>query len=118
MRHFTTSAVVKALREACAEHDLKLTTTYSGRAMYGKQCIGFITDRYCDRGAFCSVFGALQDLKDHADSMGGDLEEQVEELFEAIASGTSKEDSMGLGQIIYFPMIEAPDAEEEEEELH
>lgn len=76
------------------DNDYNLRTDYSGRGMYGKTCIGFDTDR--GQNLF---------------SLGIDLarfltENKEYDLLEAFQNTTINIDSMGMGQIVYFPRME------------
>jgi len=61
---------------------------YSGRGMYGKECIGFVTDEPMALAMALTV--VLIDLEDTAD---------VPEWSDL----TVRTDSMGLSSILYFP---------------
>jgi hypothetical protein len=82
------------------------TRSYSGRAMYGRQCLAVVTD---DEAADV-VVDAMERC-----AMGGDVESVVE--LARFLHG-SRTDSMGRGTVIYWPNIDWADcgAEEEEED--
>lgn len=69
--------------------------SYSGRVMYGANCVGVDTD---DRGAQMKIAVALIDAGIDADDVV-DLAADV------------RTDSMGLGQIVYFPNLRLTDEE-------
>ncbi|HEY8095286.1 MAG TPA: hypothetical protein VIE65_04225 [Methylobacter sp.] len=88
------------------------TRSYSGRAMYGKQCLGVETS---DIGTLVAdVFQAI------ADSDGGegtlrDLAAMAEQGFRGLRT-----DSMGMDIIVYFPGVpyeSEPSEDEDEDEL-
>ena len=74
--------------------------SYSGRGMYGKQCLGI-------------------DMESMADAVRFALMVEDEDLTVALSNPCF--DSMGLGIIVYFPNVEAPegidDEDDEEEEV-
>lgn len=77
-----------------SQAELRAHRKYSGRGMFGKQCIGF----YVEQGD--SLMGAASVMMLAA--QGGPSE--LEELHEAFQS--ARTDSMGKGTIVYFPSIE------------
>lgn len=66
--------------------------SYSGRGMYGTQCLGFEVDEYVS---------LLQVAADLIDSVS---EDNMEALAQVLRE--SRTDSMGRGQIVYFPHVE------------
>ena len=92
---------IELLKEFANEYDCELRTGYSGRGMYGKSCIGFVTD--------LSSF-----------SLGLELalflnREDRTEMVDAFSQTRVNEDSMGLSSIIYFPSIQAEEQDDEDE---
>ena len=75
------------------------TATYSGRFMYGEQCVGFDIDGISQISditlALAEVYGTEKARK---------------------IMGMSTTDSMGMGMIIYFPGVEADGWTDEEDE--
>lgn len=97
MRHLTPDQLDE-LRDAVADVDGTLRP-YSGRAMYGQECLGIDLDSEAD--AFRIAL-----------AVSGELAE---------ALNSPRFDSMGLGIIVYFPNVEVPegvtdDDEEDEDE--
>jgi hypothetical protein len=93
---------IELLKEFANEYDCKLRTNYSGRGMYGKSCIGFVTD--------LSPF-----------SLGLELalflnREDRTEMVDTFSQTRVNEDSMGLSNIIYFPSIQAEEQDEDDED--
>ena len=76
----------------------RVTATYSGRGMYGKRCIGITIDE----SDTLALGGAIASLVDD------------EGLRSAMLDGW-RSDSMGRGQIIYWPAIQCDDADDEDE---
>ena len=68
---------------------------YSGRAMYGAECLGFTGD---DATEVTSIIIAVGEV------LGTDV------------AKTARYDSMGLSQIVYFPTVTAPDWVDEDDE--
>jgi hypothetical protein len=101
------------LAKALLDSDLT-PRSYSGRFMYGKKCLGFVTDE----SAVKAVGSILVSLCQGASAVRA--KEDVMDLAE-ILQGV-REDSMGLGTIVYFPDVpwhdsyETGDEEEEEED--
>ena len=70
--------------------------SYSGRGMYGKNCVGVTTDDNKNEGAiFASVLIAIGELP------GNEKSEALDICAEAFARMAI--DSMGMGTILYFP---------------
>ena len=65
-------------------------SSYSGRGMYGRQCLSITTDR----DSFSILAKIMRDCED------------VEEASALLAK--AKTDSMGRGTVIYWPSIEIP----------
>lgn len=77
---------------------------YSGRFMYGRNCLGFT----CNPGQF---YGLLMDLYKAANYDGD--ETLAEEISDFITSAPDLSiDSLGLGNIFYFPSVEVEEGEE------
>lgn len=70
---------------------------YSGRCMYGEECLGFVIDH----NAQMRLGRAL------AQVLGEELAKEVE--------GHARTDSMGLDMIVYFPGVTAKNWEDDEE---
>lgn len=81
---------------------------YSGRAMYGRQCVGVTTD-----DPFALIGDMLQALLDRGET-DGELE-----MIRTLLKDT-RTDSMGRSSIVYWPEVEwsshAADPADEEEE--
>ncbi len=80
------------------------TRRYSGRAMYGRQCLAVVTD--------AEAADVVVDAMERC-AMGGDAESVVE--LARFLHG-SRTDSMGRGTVIYWPNIDWADCGAEEEE--
>lgn len=91
---------VDALREAGHE-----PISYSGRAMYGKKCVGVVHD-----GSAMKIAGDLVSVLFYENSDSESLRELSGILEE------SREDSMGLKSIVYWPCVEWEDSFDEEDD--
>ncbi len=88
-----------SVQQAIAEN-AELHTGYSGRFMYGKTCLGFSIDD----GIFAAIGNIIASLAGQP--------EQLREFAEMLAD--SRTDSLGLGQIVYFPHWSAIESTGEE----
>lgn len=96
------SMVCELIREAGHE-----PRSYSGRVMYGRQCVGVTTD-----DPFALIGDMLQAVMDRGEA-DGELE-----MIRTLLKDT-RTDSMGRSSIVYWPEVEwssdAADNDEEEE---
>ena len=83
---------IGTLEDFCWEHDCELRKNYSGRGMYGSECIGFVHDS----SEFALGVKLAKWLKDDP------------ELLEVFEDGGWM-DSMGMSNIIYFRGVTAPE---------
>jgi len=87
----------KLIKEFCEESDYELYENYSGRFMYGRTCIGIVTD--------VNSLGLMYDLTafifQNLDE--DEIEMNSQDIREFI--GNAKMDNMGLSMIIYFPSL-------------
>ena len=78
--------------------------SYPGRGMHGKKCLAFDLD-----GSLSQEMAQLStDIMNHCyDNLSGDSAEELinemENFFDILSE--AKTDSMGLGEVIYFPNI-------------
>lgn len=68
--------------------------SYSGRGMYGKECIGFTVDQDTN------LLGLVAEIV----ASVSDLDESVQDGL-VTAFNRVRTDNMGLGTIVYFPSI-------------
>ena len=94
---------IELLRDFAESNDLELTTDYSGRGMYGTQCIGFIGD--------INAFKLGFDLRDFLNDFIADGNELGEDLLDTLRNSKVCMDNMGRDSIIYFPNIKYIDDE-------
>lgn len=82
-------------------------TDYSGRAMYGEDCIGFVENPECSAAQFIAALAIT--LK------GGDEDGELDddfgpyELMEWMGEYSPRTDSMGYSTISYFPGLKLTD---------
>jgi len=82
---------------------------YSGRGMYGSQCLGFVSNKT----EMVACLDLIQACLDSTDS--SHVKTVCSDLLHAL--GSSRTDSMGRGIVIYFPSIKwEEDLDEEDEE--
>lgn len=79
--------------------------SYSGRSMYGRNCLGVGLDQGVSESQFC------MDVIKEACTYGPNV---MTEVADTIAGATT--DSMGLGIIVYFPSVEWPEGREDDDE--
>lgn len=84
-----------------ADEDAIIREHYSGRGMYGKDCVGFVISQ----GDVLSLGAAIGTAMERIDREDQDYEDgDLEVLQSMIQCGTL--DSMGLSVIVYFPGVE------------
>lgn len=88
------STAISKIKSAVRAFDLKVRS-YSGRGMYGRQCLGIDIGRMNSHEFVANLVRMM-------------VEEGTEETDRALDALQSKieTDSMGLGKIIYFPNVE------------
>lgn len=98
---------IAAIKSACDSLGYDAPRSYSGRGMYGKQCLGITVDRYTSAPEV--AFRLAVELQAAGE------QDAIEDLLDA---GTWCTDSMGLGTIVYVPGLawEEPEEADEEEE--
>lgn len=91
--------------------------SYSGRAMYGKQCVGITgSQRDCQKVIAATIGTMVQDLVDEAvlspeSGEAYNMNDNVQQAIDKLMSFSS--DSMGYDVILYWPQIEWAESEEE-----
>lgn len=82
------------------------TRSYSGRGMYGKECLGADIDR---GGLGSFMADVIMGMEAH---VAAENREEIAEAFRSMST-----DSMGLGMIVYFPGVPYEgDTESEDDE--
>lgn len=110
MNNQLTQQQLELLVELNSQNELGMRT-YSGRGMYGKYCLGFTGEDLLE-SLSNELFGSVTDdiLTDENEKDGNEVLNQVDkivkerlEFFQLFLN--SRQDSMGLGTIVYFPNI-------------
>jgi len=125
-------SVQEALREACEDVGdssvISFRNTYSGRGMYGRQCVGITGDMTDCQAAIAYVVKELsmalsRVAKESVDpdysATPDDLADTENDFDHAINTLMDfRMDSMGLGVILYWPELEPIEDENLEIDLH
>lgn len=90
-----TTEQIETIQYLASEIDGAELRSYSGRGMYGKQCLGIDMDSMADAFRFALM---------------------VEDENLTFALSNPCFDSMGLGIIVYFPNVEAPEGIDDDED--
>jgi hypothetical protein len=93
-----------ALQLLLKKHDIE-TRSYSGRNMYGKVCLGVDIGRGGLGDFIAKVIEGTQS------QIGGENIEEIAQAFRGMAT-----DSMGMGQIVYFPSVPYEEGDEDADE--
>ena len=109
--------LAQRIKDACeSSGEVSFRNDYSGRGMYGRQCVGIVsTTRECNK-VIAAVINALMSSVS-ARALEGDsykltdAEQEFEQSVELLLD--NQQDSMGYGVIIYWESL-APLEEEEE----
>ena len=91
-------AILDALTELEWNDECSIRWGYSGRAMYGKECVGIVAD---DVDAVVERVGEL--------AVMNLMNEDEDAVYEFIR--TARYDQMGLSEIAYWPTLQATDDE-------
>lgn len=92
-----------------AAGDLGALRTYSGRGMYGRECVGLVVSNVGELLRFVLDLGYLEAEYDGINSeVGQRVWNDVNALVSALAGGglTTEQDSMGRDAIYYWPSVE------------
>lgn len=81
--------IAKYIKSYCNDFGCEYLDDYSGRYMFGKKCIGIVTDR--------NMLEFMIELSDYLHECGV---EKVSEELEQV-----RWDNMGLEMVIYFPRL-------------
>jgi hypothetical protein len=111
-------SLAKFLRDAVDNScgDVSYRSDYSGRAMYGKRCIGIDGGVADCHKVIAEVIHSIMD--EVIDSQDSQVREEARDVIDVLMS--YRQDSMGLGMILYWPnaedIDENGDAFEDEDE--
>lgn len=100
-------ADLKAAVDVAGLEDNVLHLDYSGRMMYSTKCPAVYVDSMGEAMAFLVAIAAVQAEADRGDD--------VYDLIELAKS--TRNDSMGMGIVAYWPYLEVIDVEDEDEEV-
>lgn len=82
------------IKEYCENEGLNYRENYAGRGMYGSSCVAVDCDNPLE-----TLVGIFAYLVDSDDVIGGyDVRSALGEI---------REDSMGMGRVLYFPKLKA-----------
>lgn len=118
MREETKAALLMALETACEDSgEVRFYADYSGRGMYGRQCVGISGGRSDCRQLITQIIQNMaEDLVNEAeDERGGSALDTFNDAVEALLK--YDQDSMGHDVILYWthvqsePVAEVEDAE-------
>lgn len=90
------SRVAELIEEFCQEHEgYRFYKNYSGRNMFGKTCVGIVTDKnlYVTVAMLCDIISG--------DECGTAFDSSADAL------GEICQDELGKDRILYFPSIQA-----------
>lgn len=100
--------LLKLIVDLHNREDFLVKVNYSGRGMFGKECLGIVGS-----DTITIIYKIMDSImNEYSDEKDTQLE-LFHELTE-ILSGGSKQDSMGLECIVYFPYVEIDEEKKEE----
>lgn len=91
---------LELITEILEQHEAGTVMQYSGRAMYGEQCLGIVTD---DEASTFLILG-LELADANAQTLGTILLRSV------------RTDSMARSSVVYFPKVSMPEGFSEDED--
>ena len=91
---------LELITEILEQHEAGTVMQYSGRAMYGDQCLGIVTE---DEASTFLILG-LELADANAQTLGTILLRSV------------RSDSMGRAVVVYFPKVSMPEGFSEDED--
>jgi hypothetical protein len=107
MHNLTAEEIIEAIDEAHKQEEFQYRS-YSGRGMFGKQCLGITFSNVAEALAFGAWLGQT-----FSNPYG-----RSEETTASALLLKTRQDSMGRGIVIYWPELEysGPSAESEDED--
>jgi hypothetical protein len=94
---------LELLTEFCIDYYVAIRLDYSGRGMYGYQCLGFVFDSETNE------YKVLMELTEYL------LDNEEDILLNCLKKRICS-DSMGIGSIVYFPNVQEPEQNDEKQE--
>lgn len=76
---------------------------YSGRGMYGSQCLALVCDGVSDLVQFTLALAEALAEAVHSDD---ETAEEVSQLVDVLRTAPTRADQLGLGQVYYWPGVE------------
>lgn len=101
--------LAQIIRDKVEGEDCSIYEQYSGRGMYGAECFGIVINRH----AKATILSIFMDII--FDAIDGNYSDEVIEEVRHI-EWKMREDNLGLDQIYYFPNVQWPADECEEED--
>jgi hypothetical protein len=99
-------ALISEIHDLWNAPEFDVREDYSGRGMYGNECIGFVTDEpFKVHGAICAI---LSHIETQLDCDGEAYDGPNWTDFVPLT------DSMGLSSIVYYPQISIVDNDSED----
>ncbi len=97
--------------------DARLRSDYSGRAMYGEQCVAIYLNQHTSESAVLATMleALFEEAIQDAHIAGGNEEDNSDNKSQLMASKIlnmmkhARSDSMGTGSVVYFPGTTAED---------
>lgn len=93
--------LTKEIIQSAADNADMLACPYSGRWMYGKQCIAIAFEAIGDLATLGAAL-AFEAARRAGDSNASDVVDAVEDMMYALSPSI---DSLGLGYVAYWPSI-------------
>lgn len=90
--------IKEVIKDYCDDEGLNYREDYSGRGMYGRSCVAVDCDNPLE--TLSGIFAYLVDSDDNIE--GCDVQ---------FSLGEPRQDSMGMGNILYFPKLRTEDKE-------
>lgn len=78
-------------------------TDYSGRGMFGKECLAVVTDE-----SAWTLRGEIQEILDGLDPTDA-TNDDLQDGLEALLDREPRQDSMGLSTVYYWPNVQVED---------
>lgn len=88
-------SLARIIEKYCDQELIQFYPDYSGRNMYGRECVGYVTER----GVVREILSLIQYISSNSEDEEYCLSDYIEEL------KGCKVDDMGMDTILYFPNI-------------
>ena len=102
------------IQEIASECDMEFRDDYSGRGMYGKQCIAVVGSRSQFEEFQSELISFMMD-EIHSTAIDAEGEEEMRASHDLLSTSqafvrqlfNSREDNMGLDMVFYWPSVQA-----------